>query len=106
MMEKMELLGAKKSTVDPLIPTGKIVQPRRYLDPPNHCGGVLIGYGVATLVVAKWTGDLDTEQPTRRLNDPGWQDVREPEVLLNPQDSAHGHLGGQIVLHTPWQRHS
>ncbi len=45
----------------------------------------LIGNGVATLVVAKWTGDLDTEQLTRRLNDPGWQDAQEPEVLLDPK---------------------
>ena len=45
----------------------------------------LIGNGVATLVVAKWTGDLDSEQLTRRLNDPGWEDAQEPELLLDPK---------------------
>jgi aerobic C4-dicarboxylate transport protein len=43
----------------------------------------LIGNGVATLVVAKWTGDLDTEQLDKHLNNPGWQDAQEPEVLLD-----------------------
>ena len=31
----------------------------------------IIGNGVATLVVAKWTGDLDTEQMRTRLENPG-----------------------------------
>ncbi|HEY9207814.1 MAG TPA: dicarboxylate/amino acid:cation symporter [Acidovorax sp.] len=43
----------------------------------------LIGNGVATLVVAKWTDDLDTEQLDKHLNNPGWQDAQEPEVLLD-----------------------
>jgi len=48
----------------------------------------LIGNGVATLVVAKWTGDLDTEQLDKHLNNPGWQDAQEPEVLLD-KNTAH-----------------
>ncbi len=40
MMEKMENLGAKKTTVGLVIPTGYFVQPRRHLDLPDHGGGV------------------------------------------------------------------
>jgi aerobic C4-dicarboxylate transport protein len=43
----------------------------------------LVGNGVATLVVAKWTGDLDTEQLQARLNQQDWVETGEPEVLLN-----------------------
>ena len=43
----------------------------------------LIGNGVATLVVAKWTGDLNTEQLDARLNNQTWVDAQEPEVLLD-----------------------
>ena len=43
----------------------------------------LIGNGVATIVVAKWTDDLDTTQLDKHLNHPGWQDAQEPEVLLD-----------------------
>ena len=43
----------------------------------------LIGNGVATLVVAKWTGDLNTEQLDARLNNRTWVDEQEPELLLD-----------------------
>ena len=43
----------------------------------------LIGNGVATIVVAKWTGDLNTEQLDARLNKQDWIDAQEPEVLLD-----------------------
>ncbi len=43
----------------------------------------LVGNGVATLVVAKWTGDLDTERLQAGLNNESWQEAQEPEVLLD-----------------------
>ncbi|GKS74435.1 dicarboxylate/amino acid:cation symporter [Acidovorax sp. SUPP950] len=43
----------------------------------------LVGNGVATIVVAKWTGDLDENKLKQRLNDPNWVDAQEPEVLLD-----------------------
>lgn len=43
----------------------------------------LIGNGVATIVVAKWTNDLDTERLKAGLNNESWVEAQEPEVLLN-----------------------
>ena len=43
----------------------------------------LIGNGVATLVVAKWTGELDTNRLQAGLNNETWDEAQEPEVLLN-----------------------
>ena len=43
----------------------------------------LIGNGVATLVVATWTNELDTERLTAALNNETWIEAQEPEVLLN-----------------------
>ena len=43
----------------------------------------LVGNGVATLVVAKWTGDLDTERLKAGLNNETWEEAQEPEVLLD-----------------------
>jgi aerobic C4-dicarboxylate transport protein len=43
----------------------------------------LIGNGVATLVVAKWTNELDTEQLTARLNNETWEEAQEPELVLD-----------------------
>jgi aerobic C4-dicarboxylate transport protein len=43
----------------------------------------LIGNGVATLVVAKWTNELDTERLTAALNNETWVEAQEPEILLN-----------------------
>ena len=42
----------------------------------------LIGNGVATIVVAKWTGDLDTVRLNAALNNETWLEANEPEVLL------------------------
>jgi aerobic C4-dicarboxylate transport protein len=43
----------------------------------------LVGNGVATLVVAKWTGDLDMQRLTEGLNNPTTIEAQEPEVLLD-----------------------
>ncbi len=43
----------------------------------------LVGNGVATIVVAKWTGDLDTEQLKHRLDNPDWVAAQEPEAILD-----------------------
>lgn len=48
----------------------------------------LVGNGVATLVVAKWTGELDTQRLQARLDNPSLEDVQEPEALLD-QTQAH-----------------
>jgi aerobic C4-dicarboxylate transport protein len=50
----------------------------------------LIGNGVATVVVAKWTGDLDIERMRRRLEDESDIEADEPEVVLD-----------QIATHMP-----
>jgi aerobic C4-dicarboxylate transport protein len=49
----------------------------------------LIGNGVATIVVAKWTGELNTEQLTARLDNHDWVAAQEPEVL---QDRKVDHM--------------
>jgi aerobic C4-dicarboxylate transport protein len=41
----------------------------------------LIGNAVATLVVAKWTGDLDMAQLQTRLENQDWEETGEPEAL-------------------------
>ncbi|CAG9172887.1 dicarboxylate/amino acid:cation symporter [Cupriavidus pampae] len=43
----------------------------------------LIGNGVATVVVAKWTGDLDMERLHRRLDAETDAEADEPEVVLD-----------------------
>ena len=45
----------------------------------------LVGNGVATLVVAKWTGDLDTGRLHAGLNNETWQEANEPEELLDKE---------------------
>ncbi len=45
----------------------------------------LVGNGVATLVVAKWTGELDTERLQSALNNESWIEADAPEVLLDQQ---------------------
>ena len=52
----------------------------------------LIGNGVATIVVAKWTGDLDTQRLTAALNNETWTEANEPEVLLDAK-TAHMETG-------------
>jgi aerobic C4-dicarboxylate transport protein len=46
----------------------------------------LVGNGVATLVVAKWTGELDTERLRQRLEHPGPDETDEPELLHEARD--------------------
>jgi aerobic C4-dicarboxylate transport protein len=43
----------------------------------------LIGNGVATLVVAKWTDALDMERLQAGLNNETWIEAQEPEELIN-----------------------
>jgi aerobic C4-dicarboxylate transport protein len=43
----------------------------------------LVGNGVATLVVAKWTGDLDMQRLQAGLNNETQIEAQEPEVLLD-----------------------
>jgi aerobic C4-dicarboxylate transport protein len=43
----------------------------------------LVGNGVATLVVAKWTGDLDMSRMKEGLENPTMVEVQEPEVLMD-----------------------
>ena len=48
----------------------------------------LIGNGVATVVVAKWTGDLDSAQLQARLNAETDMEAEAPEAVLD-QKTAH-----------------
>jgi aerobic C4-dicarboxylate transport protein len=43
----------------------------------------LIGNGVATLVVAKWTDELDMERLKAGLDNETWVEAQEPEELIN-----------------------
>jgi aerobic C4-dicarboxylate transport protein len=43
----------------------------------------LVGNGVATVVVAKWTGDLDSERVRRVLNGETGDEAEEPEAVLD-----------------------
>ena len=43
----------------------------------------LVGNGVATIVVANWTNELDKKQLQHRLDNPTWQDSQEPEIILD-----------------------
>ena len=45
----------------------------------------LVGNGVATIVVAKWTGELDTKRLHAGLNYETWIEAEAPEVLLDQQ---------------------
>jgi aerobic C4-dicarboxylate transport protein len=47
----------------------------------------LVGNGVATIVVAKWTGDLDTGRLQRTLNNETEVEASEPEVVLDAVDT-------------------
>ncbi|WP_310566474.1 dicarboxylate/amino acid:cation symporter [Hydrogenophaga sp.] len=52
----------------------------------------LVGNGVATLVVAKWTGDLDMQRLQQGLDRPTAQEADEPEEILD-QQVAHMAVG-------------
>ncbi len=43
----------------------------------------LIGNGVATLVVARWTGDLDSGTMQTRLSNPTFVDLDQPEKIID-----------------------
>lgn len=45
----------------------------------------LVGNGVATLVVAKWTGDLDMNRLSEGLNNPSSDEADSPEIILDQQ---------------------
>lgn len=51
----------------------------------------LVGNGVATIVVAKWTGELDTKRLEAGLNHESWIEAEAPEVLL---DQKVAHMAG------------
>jgi aerobic C4-dicarboxylate transport protein len=55
----------------------------------------LVGNGVATLVVAKWTGDLDVAKMTRHLNRETDEEADEPEKIQDKivDHMAHGAHG-------------
>ena len=46
----------------------------------------LIGNGVATIVVARWTGDLDQDRLRRELHHPSADESDEPEAVLDIVD--------------------
>ena len=43
----------------------------------------LVGNGVATIVVAKWTGELNKKQLSAALNGDDWIAAQEPEIILD-----------------------
>ena len=43
----------------------------------------LVGNGVATIVVGKWTGELNQAQMTAVLNRDSWIEAQEPEIILD-----------------------
>ncbi len=47
----------------------------------------LIGNGVATVVVGKWTGDLDTARMNAHLNNETLAEANEPEQVLDQQEA-------------------
>lgn len=55
----------------------------------------LIGNGVATAVVAKWTGDLDTDRMRRVLNNETVDEAEAPEDVLDAQE-AHMPLSPKL----------
>lgn len=50
-----------------------------------------IGNGVATLVVAKWSGELDSERLTKVLNNETVEDAQAPESILDRTDAKMHH---------------
>ena len=47
----------------------------------------LVGNGVATIVIAKWTNELDEKRLHAALNNETWVEAQEPEVLLDAKVS-------------------
>jgi aerobic C4-dicarboxylate transport protein len=50
----------------------------------------LIGNGVATVVVGKWTGELDAERMRQRLNNETAEEAENPEEVLDEQHMPGG----------------
>ncbi|QJQ01574.1 dicarboxylate/amino acid:cation symporter [Herbaspirillum rubrisubalbicans] len=50
-----------------------------------------IGNGVATLVVAKWSGELDSERLTKVLNNETVEDAQAPEAVLDRNEAKMHH---------------
>ena len=57
----------------------------------------LVGNGVATIVVAKWTGDLDTERLHQHLNRETDIEAQEPEQELDEKQSHMATSPGKAV---------
>lgn len=51
----------------------------------------LVGNGVATIVVAKWTGELDQKQLTSALDRDSWVEAQEPEMVLDQKQEKMRH---------------
>jgi aerobic C4-dicarboxylate transport protein len=47
----------------------------------------LIGNGVATVVVGKWTGDLDVDRMQRKLNNETDAEANAPEAVLDATET-------------------
>jgi aerobic C4-dicarboxylate transport protein len=60
----------------------------------------LVGNAVATLVVARWTGDLDMEQLNAHLSTPTALETEEPEVVLDAK-TEHMDLSGEHLTVAP-----
>ncbi|MDR6582643.1 dicarboxylate/amino acid:cation symporter [Herbaspirillum frisingense] len=50
-----------------------------------------VGNGVATLVVAKWSGELDSERLTKVLNNETVEDAQAPEAILDRTEAKMHH---------------
>ncbi|WP_207458216.1 dicarboxylate/amino acid:cation symporter [Azospirillum sp. SYSU D00513] len=57
----------------------------------------LIGNGVATVVVAKWEGALDTERMRRHLDNETDEEADNPEDLLVKEENAHAKPAGPVT---------
>ena len=57
----------------------------------------LIGNGVATVVVGKWTGELDAARMTLHLNNETVIEAEEPEAVLNQHDAKLKSAGKSVA---------
>ncbi len=60
----------------------------------------LVGNGVATLVVAKWTGELDMHRLQSALNNPTVEASQAPELILDQQTSVMDTSDGRKVANS------
>jgi aerobic C4-dicarboxylate transport protein len=47
----------------------------------------LVGNGVATVVVAKWCGELDSDRMQQQLDNESAQEAAEPEIVLDAEEA-------------------